>query len=206
MIPGGGPDQKAGPRTMEAGDPYCFLECGRGVKGKGYRRLGGFASRSTAAASRRAECRLNRLGVLRNDDKQGARRAFRLPMTLFPVLDRIQREAESGGKLRLAQSHPGAQFSHIYSRRWNVRDPNTRGLAIYPVARLLRTSKQLVSQRTAFNWFLPARLLHFSFSLQSDFRARSCLASALRYRVDISVWMLFVKIAIKNTGTSTLWK
>src|ERR1039458_9308319 len=126
-----------------------------------------------AAASRRGKGLFHRLGVLCNDDKEGARRPLRLPVTLFPVLNRIQRETKLRGKLRLTQSHPGAQFSHVHLRRRHVGDSYTDWLALYPVACLLSASQQLVSERTVFCSLRPAGLFHYGFfSLQSDFRPR----------------------------------
>ena len=75
---------------------------------------------SARVTSRRAKGRLDRFGVLCNDDKQDARRPSRLPMTLFPVLNRIQRETKLGGKLRLAQPQPGTQLPHVHLRRRNI--------------------------------------------------------------------------------------
>jgi hypothetical protein len=45
--------------------------------------------RRCEAPHRQAKAIFERLGVLCNDDKQDARRPFRLPMALFPVLNRI---------------------------------------------------------------------------------------------------------------------
>src|ERR1035441_5868369 len=126
-----------------------------------------------AAASRRGKGLFHRLGVLCNDDKEGARRPLRLPVTLFPVLNRIQRETKLRGKLRLTQSHPGAQFSHVHLRRRHVGDSYTDWLALCPVSCLLCASQQLVSERTVFCSLLSAGLFHYGFfSLQSDFRPR----------------------------------
>ena len=126
-----------------------------------------------AAASRRGKGLFHRLGVLCNDDKEGARRPVRLPVTLFPVLNRIQRETKLRGKLRLTLSHPGAQFSHVHPRRRHVGDSYTDWLALYPVSCLLSASQQLVSERTVFCSLRPAGLFHYGFfSLQSNFRPR----------------------------------
>jgi len=51
--------------------------------------------------SRRAQRLRDGAGTLRDDRQQNPRRAFGLPMALFPVLNRIQREAKSRGELRL---------------------------------------------------------------------------------------------------------
>jgi hypothetical protein len=150
---------------------------------------------------------LNGCGVLGNHYKQDARWPFRLAMTLFPVLNRIQRKTKLRGKLSLTQPHPGTQFSHVHPRRWNVGDSHTDWLALHPVAGLLCASQQLLAQYAFLGWLPPAGSLHFSFfSLQSDFSARSCLVRAARCRVDKSVWTLLAKIAIRNKGTSVLWK
>src|ERR1019366_8891461 len=89
---------------------------------------------SAGAASRRAKGLLHRLGVLCNDHKEGARRPFRLPVTLFPVLNRIQRETKFRGKLSLTQSHPGTQFSHVHLWRRDVGDTHADRLAPYPAS------------------------------------------------------------------------
>src|ERR1039457_5432085 len=126
-------------------------------------------------------------------------------MTLFPVLDRIQRESKLRGKLGLAQPHPGTQFSHVHLPRWDVRDSRTDWLTLHPVARLLCAPKQLVPQRTFFPRLPPAGWSHFRFfSFQSDFSARSCLVRAARCRVDKSVWTFFALIAIRKKETSML--
>src|ERR1017187_4729330 len=51
-------------------------------------------------------------------------------MTLFPVLDRIQRETKLRGKLRLAQPHPDTQFSHVHLRHRDVGDSHTDWLTL----------------------------------------------------------------------------
>ncbi len=73
----------------------------------------------------RAKGILNSLRVLGNDHEQDARRPCRLPMTLLPVLNRIQRKTKLRSKLSLTQPHPGTQFSHVHLRRWNVGDSHT---------------------------------------------------------------------------------
>jgi hypothetical protein len=114
-----------------------------------------------------AEGILNGFGVLGNHHKQDARGPFWLPMTLFPVLNRIYRKTELRGKLRLTQPHPGTQFSHVHPRRWNVGDSHTDWLTLYPVARLLCASQQLLAHYASFDWLLPAGSFHFSLTSSS---------------------------------------
>src|ERR1019366_2029356 len=97
---------------------------------------------------------------------------------------------------------PGTQFSHFQFWRQDSGDTHADRLALYPAAGLLCASQQLVSKCTICASQSSAGLFHFGFfSLQSDFRPRSCLTRAFRCRVDKSVWTFFAKIAIRNKGT-----
>src|ERR1035438_6932020 len=102
-------------------------------------------------------------GVLSDDHKEGTRRPFRLPVALFPVLNRIQRETKLRGKLGLTQSHPGAQFSHVHLWRRDVGDTHADRLALYPVACLLCAAQQLLSKWTVFRSLLSAGVSHLGF-------------------------------------------
>jgi len=84
-------------------------------------------------------------------------------MTLFPVLDRIQRKTKLRGELGLAQPHPDTQASYVHLLGRDLRDSGAAWLALHPGSRLLRAPQQFVPQRTLFRRLLLAGTLHFSF-------------------------------------------
>src|SRR5580658_2109165 len=60
---------------------------------------------------------LNGLGFVRNHRKQRPSAAIRNAAALFPVLNRVQRKSEPGGKFSLAELHARAHLSDIVRLR-----------------------------------------------------------------------------------------